>query len=155
ACHPDRADARDSRQFTDLVRAWRLLADYQRHHGCLPDPDEQVNDSRLPQPGPSPARMPAAPRFDPPPQATNRWHVLPVHCHAVIAGFLAVVGIAVANSLPLKTTSSSAVPSAGTLTLGMRPEQVLDLQGVPRFTYGSVWFYGDSGIVFADGCVVG
>lgn len=156
ACHPDRGAAPDSRAFTDLVRAWRLLADYRRRHGRLPDPGLQVDDGHLPQPEPAAQRMPAVGAvLDDALSLPFRWRILPGYCHAAIAGFLVIVGMTVASSLPLEAPKRPAAKPSATLALGMRPEEVLDLQGVPQFTYGSVWFYGESGIVFADGCVVG
>src|SRR5690606_5566312 len=99
ACHPDRGAAPDSRAFTDLVRAWRLLADYRRRHGRLPDPGLQVDDGHLPQPEPAAQRMPAVGAvLDDAPSLPFRWRILPGYCHAAIAGCLVIVVLPVACS---------------------------------------------------------
>lgn len=41
------------------------------------------------------------------------------------------------------------------LSLGMDPVDVVNVQGVPSYTKGSVWFYGESGVIFDGDCVIG
>lgn len=45
--------------------------------------------------------------------------------------------------------------AASRIEIGISPSEVLRRIGVPTRTKGDTWYYGNSGIVFANGCVAG
>lgn len=46
-------------------------------------------------------------------------------------------------------------PPANPLEIGISAAEVMRRIGIPTNTEGDTWYYGDSAIVFTDGCVVG
>lgn len=163
-CHPDRMPPGTAMQpgrddeFKQVVRAYRLLARFRVRHGELPPPWLVVNDNIAvvvaPSRKPSSKRrekreknkVPAEPRAFP-------W--LPPFHRALIAAFVCGVSTAALLEQPGHGKETPDASGDGKLAVGMDAQSVVDVQGVPSYTRGSVWFYGDSGVIFDRGCVVG
>lgn len=148
ACHPDRAGtppAADPDEFGRVVIAYRRLVRFYREHGRLPH-----------QPIESAARLQrlASRRAD----FRSRWRcaftVPRLHRFVFLAFVGGVAATAALDQLQPPGMAEQARPN-GRIAVGMAPAEVVRIQGVPQFTKGSVWFYGESGIIFERGCVIG
>jgi len=75
---------------------------------------------------------------------------------AVVAAFVSgVCTAALIDRIDDSETRRETVTDPGPLTVGMDARSVVRSHGVPNHTKGSVWFYGESGVIFDEGCVIG
>lgn len=165
-CHPDilspdtaNDPGRDD-EFKQVVIAYRLLARFRQRHGELPPPWLAVMDAAVVAiPPRAPLETPAgAPAEDAPPPVAGRTRAfpwLPPFHRAVLVAFICGVSSAALVEHPQNDDRANAGSGTGHLAVGMDPESVVSIHGVPSYTKGSVWFYGDSGVIFDRGCVVG
>lgn len=172
ACHPDLQRVGDEPavrddEFKAVVHAFRMLKRYYELHGQLPDPDTPVSDlsqRTISVRSDSSARVSAyrldEDRLQPHPRGSS----IPRGVSITVAMFvLTVASVAAGNYLAQNSAATATGSVAGhkmvegqqQLDAGMNPGEVLKIQGVPTLTKGSVWFYGDSGVVFDRGCVSG
>lgn len=155
SCHPDLVQgfsAERNREFRRVVRAYHELLAYHRVHGELPESiPPRKRTLALASFRHRPGQHRRSSRFSP------RWRqVVPRLHQAAFALFVAGVGSAAAiGSIVNVDVSSEGAQGTGRLGIGMQPTDVVDVQGVPHYTKGSVWFYGDSGVVFDGNCVIG
>lgn len=165
ACHPDLQTAHDAPtaddEFKEVVQAFRLLAHYYNLHGQLPDPAAPL--AEVPR-GPITVRADASAELDlrrpfrEEPYTQKRYAPIPRSVRFAVAGFvLTVTTVAAANYVAQRNAVSSneSRENGQQLDAGMAPDEVLQIQGVPTLTRGSVWFYGSSGVIFDRGCVSG
>lgn len=157
-CHPDleqsavRSPEREA-EFRRVVRAYHQLAAYRRAHGKLPCVGPKTSAARA-----LPARIRIAER---PFHFRARASVLLRRCvprlhQAAFALFVTGVGSAALLEEINHAESREVRPATNEkLSLGMDPLDVVNVQGVPSYTKGSVWFYGESGVIFDGDCVIG
>lgn len=171
-CHPDRREAnapdgamRDD-EFKQVVKAYRELAAFYRSHGELPPPwlgitgdagmaSASDRNVTVHEPGAGTDDRKTSAR----PAARSRfftWRPSRFHGAVFTAFVLGVGSSALVGQIGqgIETTSTPRHPDAR-ISIGMDPQSVVDVQGVPNYTKGSVWFYGESGVIFERGCVIG
>ncbi|HEX6928374.1 MAG TPA: J domain-containing protein [Gammaproteobacteria bacterium] len=163
-CHPDLAPVvagldRTGREeeFKRVVKAYRLLAEYRKRTGGLPSPNLPVDPGALSLRAArrrNPAQEPA------PTKNARRGggiapHLPRFHQAAVVAFLTGVGAAALVGQIDESVSRAQTEISAGNIEVGMNPRDVVDVQGIPSYTKGSVWFYGESGVIFDRGCVVG
>lgn len=146
--HPDRSRTAKADDFQSVTAAFRAIDAYRRRHGRLPDFDTLVGE---PYP-----RHPAH-------NLTCR-RLAPVALLGVAALLLVMMTILLAM-LWSANRPEAAVPAMDGparvqsmqpgLRIGMRSYEVLERHGTPTYTERTVWYYGESGIVFINGCVAG
>lgn len=163
-CHPDlqplQEQAGRDEEFKQVALAYRLIARYRLHHGVLPPPSAKIDErhavfhAAYAQPADDhtdETYVDETSRSQSVRRRAPRMHV------AVFAAF--VSGVATAAIIETLDDRSSAsgmrTNTSGQLAVGMDTESVVEIQGVPNHTSGSVWYYGDSGVIFDRGCVVG
>lgn len=165
-CHPDLQTSDNARiehnaELLQVVRAYRRIARFHRDHGSLPPPwlaTDDKGDGMSTQARPVHARPSANNRTHRQERtASPRWRTPGIHV-AVFAAFIS--GVSAAAFVEQLEDAGQAGPETqatedGELAMGMDPGAVLRTQGVPNHTRGSVWFYGDSGVIFDEGCVIG
>lgn len=164
SCHPDRMAAtadhgseRDD-EFKEVVRAFRALAAFHRRHGELPPPWLTVAAD-----APPPHVRADAAATEPREKQRRRlhargkrdWRMPRLHKAVVSAFLLGVATSAILGHLGNSYSAHAQPTRTGKIAVGMDPQSVVEVQGVPSYTSGSVWFYGESGIIFERGCVVG
>lgn len=164
AFHPDLADtetkeapelaSREDR-FKEIVHAYRLLASWYKRYGALPGPHQAIPAYLTKeQPRRTQRRKQKAASASP---GSARLAISPWHS-VLVGGFLVSVGVAAAANFLANDKADDEhrrLPDRSRLALGMEPTHVVETQGVPHFTRGSVWFYGKSGVIFDKGCVIG
>lgn len=166
-CHPDRAapghGGKHDDEFKQVVRAYRLLSRFHRQHGEFPPPWLAADDNAAAMPMPAARTRPSAGSTgwdtadDGPRRTVPRFHWRPRPFHlAVFAAFVSgVCTAAIFDRLDGGERIRRAATGNQPLAVGMNPQSVVDIQGVPTHTKGSIWFYGESGVIFDQGCVVG
>ncbi|HEX7046962.1 MAG TPA: J domain-containing protein [Gammaproteobacteria bacterium] len=182
-CHPDRLppDAaempgRDD-EFKQVVLAYRLLLRFYMRHGEMPPPYLAVSESAIVVTGPSDASREKPEKSAAGKGASTKraftWLPSPFHrtLVAVFAGGVCAAALLQrfdyedAQGTVLSRSAEQVLPESelparesaaeNRIAVGMDPQSVVDIQGVPTYTKGSVWFYGDSGVIFDKGCVIG
>lgn len=182
-CHPDRLppDAaempgRDD-EFKQVVLAYRLLVRFHMRHGELPPPYLAVSESAVVVSGSAsaPPEKPEESTVEKRAHKTRAFTWLPSPFHrTLVAAFIGGVcaaallqrfdyeneqGVLLSRNAqhvaPGSQSHAGERPARSRIAVGMDPQSVVDIQGVPNYTKGSVWFYGDSGVIFDKGCVVG
>lgn len=165
-CHPDLQASDNARiehnaQLLRVVRAYRLIARFHRDHGSLPPPwllTDDTGDRIYMQARPVHAHYSASDSTHRGERTAGaRWRAPGIHV-AVFAAFVSgVSAAALVERLEDNGQSESAARSVedGELAVGMDPGAVVRIHGVPNHTRGSIWFYGDSGVIFDEGCVIG
>lgn len=163
-CHPDRmqpdgAGAGRDDEFKQVVHAYRALARFRQRHGELPPPYLSITDNTITvavPPGEARAERPRQPEENSTAPARFAWMPPPFHRTVVVAFVCAVSAAALLDRLGHGDEMRNVPPAAkGRLAVGMDAQSVVNIQGAPNYTKGSVWFYGDSGVIFDKGCVVG
>lgn len=164
ACHPDlqplQEQAGRDEEFKEVALAYRLIARYRLRYGVLPPPSARVEErhSVFHAGYAQPADDHANETYGDETTRTSpgRRHMPSVHV-AVFAAFVCGVGTAaIIETLDTRSnTSSMQTIGSGQIAVGMDPESVVEIQGVPNHTSGSIWYYGNSGVIFDRGCVVG
>lgn len=158
-CHPDlqplHEQAGRDDEFKQVALAYRLIARYRRRHGVLPPPSARIDErhsvfhAAYAKPADEHAFASAEETN------TSRWRPPRIHV-AVFAAFVSGVGTAaIIETLDEQSTPRIEATTQGELAVGMDTESVVEIQGIPNHTNGSVWYYGDSGVIFDKGCVVG
>ncbi|MGD8827174.1 MAG: hypothetical protein PVG21_00625 [Gammaproteobacteria bacterium] len=163
-CHPDRTQDLPSAErldhlaeFRDVVAAFRHLKNYWMACGALPPPDRYLSLT-----GPRRVVATRSARSD---MSASHKPDFRQFNRTLRRMSLAFVGVSLSAIIGLiVTTTPGSVPDrhshtgareGGKLSVGMPIHRVLELEGVPTRTSGSVWFYGGSGVIFERGCLVG
>lgn len=160
SCHPDRMrdDATRDDEFKEVVKAYRTLVAFLRRHGELPPPwlvmaSDAATANRAIDRRRTKARADAHAVLD---DSRMRSAGRLTRFYAAVAGaFVLGVGTSALFGQAGERYDTGAASDGGQLVIGMDPQSVVELHGVPNYTKGSVWFYGDSGVIFERGCVIG
>lgn len=169
-CHPDVQSANNKAgrddEFARVVRAYRLIARYHLRFGTLPAPSEPLDEKHAVfRAGGSESTAGATAQAGVEEYTSTRLRTPRLHV-AVFAAFVTgVATAAIMETLVQARAESAATPGTASatrgrlavdqLSVGMDPRSVIEIQGAPNHTSGSVWYYGDSGVIFDGGCVVG
>lgn len=148
-------------EFKQVALAYRSIARYRLRHGVLPPPSAKIDERHsVFRAGYAQSESEHVSEAYAHETSPARWRAPRIHV-AVFAAFVSGVGTAaIFETLGEAdgdkfTTSGMETAAQGELAVGMDLESVVKIQGVPNHTKGSVWYYGDSGVIFDRGCVVG
>ncbi len=168
--HPDRGDGEGDEAFKRISRAFKVLSDYHRRHGTLPDVSRRSRDELL-APRHGARRRERAGAYGPATAGRARpgrfragrlvavvavagagaWFVLHDGADGPRRiGYEAPEGAARGEPVPATAAGSGALY----FSYGASKEDVLAIQGRPTRVEGETWYYGRSRIHFDDGVVV-